>query len=73
MWSAGGLVQSLNAELRKSTRNRGQLPNDTAALKALWLMISNIEDKRAVQRAEKAKHNIECNSFIEGMNATGWK
>ncbi|MCT2024403.1 IS256-like element IS1132 family transposase, partial [Corynebacterium sanguinis] len=53
-------IESLNAELRKATRNRGQFPNDTAALKTLWLMICNIEDKRAAQRAKKAKRAIEC-------------
>jgi len=59
--------------LRKATRNRGQFPNDTAALKTLWLMICNIEDKRAAQRAKKAKRNNECNGYIEGAKATGWK
>ncbi|MBG9260328.1 transposase, partial [Corynebacterium belfantii] len=31
-------IESLNAQLRKATRNWGQFPNDTAALKTLWLM-----------------------------------
>lgn len=66
-------IESLNAELRKATRNRGQFPNDTAALKTLWLMICNIEDKRAAQRAKKAKRDVECNGYIEGAKATGWK
>lgn len=66
-------IESLNAELRKATRNRGQFPNDTAALKTLWLMICNIEDKRAAQRAKKAKRDVECNGYIEGVKATGWK
>ena len=44
--------------LRKATRNRGQFPNDTAALKTLWLMICNIEDKRAAQRAKKAINQL---------------
>lgn len=60
-------------KLRKATRNRGQFPNNTAALKTLWLMICNIEDKRAAQRAKKAKREIECNGYIEGAKATGWK
>ena len=66
-------IESLNAELRKATRNRGQFPNDMAALKTLWLMICNIEDKRAAQRAKKAKRNIECNGYIEGAKTNGWK
>ena len=59
--------------LRKATRNRSQFPNDTAALKTLWLMICNIEDKRAAQRANKAKRDVECNGYVEGAKATGWK
>ncbi|WP_431831346.1 IS256 family transposase [Corynebacterium pseudodiphtheriticum] len=66
-------IESLNAQLRKATRNRGQFPNDAAALKTLWLMICNIEDKRAAQRAKKAKREIECNGYIEGARPTGWK
>ena len=66
-------IESLNAQLRKATRNRGQLPNDTAALKTLWLMICDIEDKRAAQRAKKTKRDIEGNGCIEGAKATGWK
>lgn len=73
----GALHHQLNRvaqrELRKATRNRGQFPNDTAALKTLWLMICNIEDKRAAQRAKKAKRDIECNGYIEGAKANGWK
>ena len=42
-------------------------------LKTLWLMICNIEDKRAAQRARKAKRATECNGYIEGAKATGWK
>ena len=60
-------------KLRKATRNRSQFPNDTAALKTLWLMICNIEDKRAAQRANKAKRDVECNGYVEGAKATGWK
>ena len=51
----------------------GQFPNDMAALKTLWLMICNIEHKRAAQRAKKAKRDIECNGYIEGAKTNGWK
>lgn len=64
-------IESLNAELRKATSNRSQFPNDTAALKTLWLMICNIEDKHAAQRAKKAKRATECNGYIEGAKANG--
>lgn len=41
----------------------GQFPNDTAAVKTLWLMICNIEAKRAT----------EGNGYIEGATVAGWK
>lgn len=63
----------VSAQLRKAASNRGKVPNYTAALKMLWLMICNIEDKRAVQRAKKAKCDIECNGLIEGAKAIGCK
>lgn len=66
-------IESLNAELRKATRNRHQFPNDTATLKTLWLMICTIEDKRAIQRPKKANRDIEGNGHIEGAKANGWK
>ena len=34
-------------------KNRGQFPNDAAAVKLLWLAICNIEDKRAAERAKE--------------------
>ena len=50
-------IESLNAELRKATRNRGQFPNDTAAQKTLWLMICNIEQAcRPASEESKAQH-----------------
>ena len=66
-------IESLNAQLRKATRNRGQLPTDAAAVRPLWLMICNIEDKRAAHRAKKAQHAVDCNGYIEGAKTSGWK
>lgn len=66
-------IESLNAELRKATRNRHQFPNDTATLKTLWLMICTIEDKRAIQRPKKANRDIEYNGHIEGATVNCWK
>ena len=40
-------IESLNYQLRKIIKNRGHFPNDTAAIKLLWLAIRTIEDKRA--------------------------
>ena len=39
----------------------------------LWLMICNIEDKRAAKRAKQDKRAVECNGYVEGAKANGWK
>jgi len=39
------MIESLNAQLRKVTRNRGHFPTDQAAIKVLYLAIRNIERK----------------------------
>jgi len=70
-------IESLNYQLRKVSKNRGQFPSDEAAVKLLWLAICNIEDKRARQR-EKEK-NLPANkrkakaSMVEGQVTTNWK
>ncbi len=38
------LIESMNARLRKVTRNRGQFPSEQAALKVLYLAVRNLED-----------------------------
>ena len=40
------LIESINYQLRKVTRNRGHFPNDDAALKLLRLAIRNITSER---------------------------
>ena len=40
------LIESMNARLRKVTRNRGQFPSEQAALKVLYLAVRNLEDFR---------------------------
>ena len=50
-----------------------ELSSRDEAVKTLWLMICNIEDKRAAQRAKKAKHAVDCNGYIEGAKTSGWK
>ena len=40
------LIESMNARLRKVTRNRGQFPSEQAALKVLYLAVRNLEDYR---------------------------
>ncbi len=40
------LIESMNARLRKVTRNRGQFPTEQSALKVLYLAVRNLEDYR---------------------------
>ncbi len=47
-------IESLNYQMRKVIKTRGQFPpNDAAVVKLLWLAICNIEDKRAAERAKE--------------------
>ena len=41
------LIESMNARLRKVTRNRGQFPSEQAALKVLYLAVRNLEEYRS--------------------------
>ena len=73
-------IESLNYQLRKIIKNRGHFPNDTAAVKLLWLAICNIEDKRTLER-EKARRKRPAGAprthpagkLIQGATTTNWK
>jgi transposase-like protein len=52
------LIESINARLRKVTRNRGQFPSEQAALKVLYLAVRNLEEFRSPQ---------------VGTRSSGWK
>ena len=52
------LIESVNARLRKVTRNRGQFPTEQAALKGLYLAVRNLEDYRSPNT---------------GIRSSGWK
>ena len=66
-------IESLNSELRKATRNRVQFPTDAAALKTLWLMICNIEDRRAANRAKRgSKASASSRRLVEGAKVSQW-
>jgi putative transposase len=52
------LIESMNARLRKVTRNRGQFPSGQAALKVLYLAVRNLEEFR---------------SPSTGIRSSGWK
>lgn len=68
-------IESLNYQMRKIIKNRGQFPNDAAVVKLLWLAICNIEDKHAADRAkERGKQGGRtAGRLVEGQVVTNWK
>ena len=68
-------IESLNYQMRKVIKTRGQFPNDAAVVKLLWLAICNIEDKRAAERA-KERREKRCRTapgrLVEGQVVTNW-
>ena len=52
------LIESMNARLRKVTRNRGQFPTEQSVLKVLYLAVRNLEDYRRP---------------TVGIRSSGWK
>ena len=70
-------IESLNYQLRKIIKNRGQFPNDLAVIKLLWLAICNIEDKRSRQREKErgrpAGERKAPGRLVEGQTVTNWK
>lgn len=70
-------IESLNYQLRKISKNRGQFPNDDAAVKLLWLGICNIEDKRAAERerdkGKKGRDRKAQGRLVQGQTVTNWK
>jgi putative transposase len=52
------LIESINARLRKVTRNRGQFPSEQATLKVLYLAVRNLDEFR---------------SRSVGTSSSGWK
>ena len=70
-------IESLNYQMRKIIKNRGQFPNDLAVVKLLWLAIRNIEDKRARERAKQASRpkgqpRTASAKLVEGSTIQGW-
>jgi putative transposase len=69
-------IESLNYQLRKIIKNRGQFPNDVAVIKLLWLSICNIEDKRARQREKErgkpANERKAPGRLVEGQTVANW-
>jgi putative transposase len=70
-------IESLNYQLRKIIKNRGQFPNDDAVIKLLWLSILDIEDKRAAARAKEKGAPRDTRKapgrLVEGATIQGWR
>ena len=59
------LIESMNARLRKVTRNRGQFPTEQSVLKVLYLAVRNLEasahrrnQKFRVEASAASIHNL---------------
>ena len=63
------VIESMNYQLRKVTKTRGQFPNDEAAYKLLYLAICDIE-VRTTSRGGKPKNPSITQ---RGSNTQGWK
>jgi putative transposase len=67
-------IESINARLRKVTRNRGQFPSEQAALKVLYLAVRNLEEYRRPKvgtRSSGWKQAIQAfTSYFEGRIPT---
>src|SRR5690349_8461105 len=70
-------IESMNYQLRKIIKNRGQFPSDDAVVKLLWLAIQDIEDKRAREREKErgkpANQRTAPARLVEGATVQGWK
>jgi len=70
-------IESLNYQLRKVTKARGDFPDDDAVVKLPWPAIINTEDKRARERAARraatGKRSDQPARLVEGQRVTGWR
>jgi hypothetical protein len=65
----GRQPESLNYQLRKVTRARGDFPGDDAVVKLLWLAIVNIVDRRARERAARKGSGKRADQPVRLMKA----
>ncbi|AEX47185.1 transposase [Corynebacterium diphtheriae] len=58
----------------KLSATASSFTNDESALKTLWLMICNIEDKRLAKRAKEGRRVVaSAGRLVEGGKVSGWK
>jgi putative transposase len=62
------VVESLNYQLRKITRNRGHFPNDDALFKLLYLGVRNVLDKSRRGRNREDHHGPTTHGWKEALN-----
>ena len=62
-------IESMNYQLRKVTKTRGQFPNDEAAYKLLYLAISHIEERTTSRGGTPKNPSITQ----RGSGTQGWK
>lgn len=68
-------IESVNYQVRKIIKNRGHFPNDTAAIKLIWLAIRDAEEKQAIKRAkEKGRKEPEPtpDGKLRATTVQGW-
>lgn len=72
-------IESFNRQMRKIIKTRGHFPNDDALVKLLWLGITDIEERRAAERAAEVasgKPHDKRNApgyLVEGGLTQGWR
>ncbi|AEX70643.1 transposase-like protein [Corynebacterium diphtheriae PW8] len=58
----------------KLSATASNFTNDESALKTMWLMICNIEDKRLAKRAKESwRVAASAGRLVEGGKVSGWK
>ncbi len=67
------LIESMNARLRKVTRNRGQFPSEQAALKVLYLAVRNLEEFRGPNTGIRSsgwlsRHGARCRDCCRSVS-----
>jgi putative transposase len=69
-------IESMNYQVRKIIKNRGHFPNDTAAMKLIWLALRDAEEKAAHKRAKekgRPEPTPTADGKIRATTVNGWK
>lgn len=66
------MIESMNAQLRKATRNRLQFPTDESMVRYLWMAVRHVEEKETLRRNKKTKR-ATAKGLVEGTQVGKWK